>query len=120
MSFSSSPSAVTGRRYWHPATFCTVGIGYAFNIVGMILGAVIGSFILLPLLGVETLSYVLEISLCCLTVGILLKKRANLQTMVSIVSIAVVILILIPEFNWPLLSQGYYYNAIGRSLSGTC
>lgn len=87
-----------------------VGLGYAFNVFGMISGAIIGSFILLPWLGVEDLSYWVEGSLCLLSIVMLLYEKERIQTVLALIGIALISFLIVPNFNWSILTSGYFYN----------
>ncbi len=88
----------------------SIGIGNAFNILGMIIGAIIGSFLLFPLLGVENFALLIEIFLCSFTIILMIVKNSNKKIIFSMVSILLIAFILVPRFDWELLTSDFFYN----------
>lgn len=92
-----------------------LSFGYAVNILGLITGAVLGAFVILPLLGLEDMSLAL---FSLLVVSSLLLAsffcRKKVSTIFAIATISVTLFGLTPPWDWNILTSGYFYNRTGE------
>ncbi len=88
----------------------SIGIGYALNILGLMSGALLGSFILLPYLGIEHISQGLAIILFALSALLAISVTRQSQAAVAIIAIGGISMLIFPSFNWNLLTSGFFYN----------
>jgi spermidine synthase len=87
-----------------------LGAGYALNIAGLIAGALLGSFVLLPQYGVEAMGKILFVLLMACSVGLSLGFAWLPHAAVSLWVLAWIAVEIAPPYDWRLLTNGYFYN----------
>ncbi|HTL11742.1 MAG TPA: fused MFS/spermidine synthase, partial [Bdellovibrionota bacterium] len=117
------PSAILGAIFPAALSILTrdrsdaavaVGQGYALNIVGLLIGAVSGSFFLLPILGIDTMR-VITASCLLLFSGALATLILNglTQSLAPIV-LGAIALTVTPGFDRVLITSGLFYNRFNK------
>ncbi len=104
------PAASTVLTWNKEAASHTLGIGYALNISGLIFGAIISSFILLPHYGLEAVEKAAFFFLVAVSMYLCLSFYGRLPLAASLAIPAMMIFHLTPGYNWPLLTAGYFDN----------
>ncbi len=87
-----------------------LGVGYALNILGLITGAIGGAFFLLPSGGLESIGSAVFALLVLSTVLLLQNFRKQVSLMVCTVLLGGIFMLIIPGYDWSLLTAGYFYN----------
>ena len=107
MIFPAAISFLT-KEMTNPAKI--LGLGYALNIFGLIVGAIAGAFVLLPLFGIESIGIAIFMLLLISSVLLIyiLKKQTSL--VICSVLLGMVFYLVIPAYNWSLLTAGLFYN----------
>lgn len=88
----------------------TLGVGYALNILGLIAGAIAGSFALLPLAGLELMGRGLAgalVGMGAFYAAGLLRRPA---TALAALAAGFCVLQVTPRYDWGLLTSGFFYN----------
>ncbi|MCC7440875.1 MAG: fused MFS/spermidine synthase [Bdellovibrionales bacterium] len=109
--FPAALSQITRDRA-DPTT--AVGRGYALNVLGLLFGALSGSFLLLPVFGIESLRQVIGGALflaSAVTAAVLWKGGAR---PVAALTLGAVCLAVVPAFDPVLLTSGLFYNRFAR------
>jgi spermidine synthase len=87
-----------------------VGFGYAVNIAGLIAGSLAGSFVVLPLFGLEGMGWVASALLLATGVAIALLSRGLMALAPVLAAVGAFSWIVIPGFDPELLTSGVYYK----------
>jgi spermidine synthase len=95
----------------------SIGVAYAVNTVGAILGSFVAGFILIPFLGKENglrITACLQVAVCAVSIVYIIantgkKPRAAVLGAV-IVALSLLLLISFPSWNHKALSRGWYYR----------
>ena len=82
------------------------------NIGGVLTGAILGGFVILPHFGLDILSRALAVSLVLALFLIFQKSRASYLHAVPLGILAMIIVLASPSFEKTLLTSGYFYNRI--------
>ena len=106
------PAALSQLTMNHSADESTqaIGIGYALNISGLVAGALLGSFFLLPSLGVEAISLINALILIALSLFLNFQLKMSLLTPTLSLVIGAICIYMTPAFDWHLLTAGFFYN----------
>ena len=107
--FPAALSQLTRNQNTEEAT-STLSIGYAVNIAGLMTGALLGSFILLPYLGVEKISQCLVMLLFTLSAALAIGTAGLYQAAAATFLLGWIGVSVVPSFDWNLLTSGYFYN----------
>jgi spermidine synthase len=91
-----------------------VGYGTAVNIIGLVVGALLGSFVIVPFFGIEFLHRALVLSLFALSAALAAYSLSRPLAAAGLLLLAAVTHFAAPAFNWDLLTAGYFYNRSPR------
>lgn len=84
--------------------------GYATNIAGLMVGALLGSFLLLPYFGIENICRGLVVLLFALSGCLALSTQKRVPIAAAIWTMGLIGISIVPSFDWNLLTSGYFYN----------
>ncbi len=98
-------------------TSALVGVGTVVNLLGVIVGVLLGAFILLPKLGLDRLielNFMLLFFLSLFGFAKVIREKnsfASLQSLKAVgLAFSVAFFLFIPRIDWSLLTSGYFYN----------
>jgi spermidine synthase len=106
--FPAAIAAITRRK--GAAAPRALAVGYALNIAGLVVGALAGSFWLLPWLGIERLSDLLFLLLIATSAGLALSAEWVPQVAACVWAMGWIALHVLPPYDWNVLTSGYFYN----------
>ena len=89
-----------------------VGVAYGMNIAGVLFGAIVGGFVLIPMFGIDTLTRAL---VAILILSLLIVLERNRPQWINYAAVALLSLITynaLPPFDKTLITAGYFYNRI--------
>ncbi len=87
-----------------------LGLGYAVNILGLITGAFLGSFVMMPLFGMEAMGRMLLVGLAACGAAASLRIYWKPVNAVAYIMLALIAARVTPPFDKYLLTSGYFYN----------
>ncbi len=90
----------------------SVGLAYGMNIAGVLVGALVGGFVLIPVFGLDMLTKALTIVLLACLLIVLQRNRSQWIHFFSIALLGGVALNAVPPYDRTLLTSGYFYNRI--------
>jgi len=93
------------------ATF-SVGLAYGMNIAGVLFGAILGGFILIPIFGLNVLTKALLGILLVSLLIVLERKRPHWVNYASVALLSLIAFQALPPFDKTILTSGYFYNRI--------
>lgn len=101
----------------------SVGVVYASNTLGTIVGAAVAGFVLVPAIGVRDTvvgTALLELGLAVGVVAFVVEGRAAARGRVGVVlvAVAVLLLVLVPRWDVQLMNSGVYVNLPDRETKG--
>jgi spermidine synthase len=91
-----------------------VSAGYFVNILGLVIGAIVGANILIPILGIETLTVLISITLVLSGAAIAYTRQYRRLQIVPAVLVAVVLSYFI-SFDKSVMTSGLFYNRVKLS-----
>lgn len=110
------PLAISALAWDHSRPQYLLSRGYALNIFGLVLGSLLGTFVIMPSIGVEGISYTIFCLLVALSILMIVAHRKAAPKTHTGLSILVVLIITIPwvaifeSYDWYLLTAGLFYN----------
>lgn len=96
-----------------------VAMGSGLNILGLIMGALLGGFVLMPILGIEGLTKLVFLSLSMTSISILFTQQKRFLSGSIAFLLGAVVLQVSPKFDWYLLTSGFFYNRVPMIASET-
>lgn len=91
-----------------------IGWGFGLNILGILLGSLMGAFIILPHLGIDALNQLTLIGIFLITAVLAWSFGRGIHLVVSLFILLVTVLLVFPPFDRVLLTSGYFYNRSGK------
>lgn len=104
------PAATTILTWDKKDSARVLGIGYALNIFGLILGAIVGAFLIIPFFGIELLSAVIFAALIVTSLFLVWDHDKKIKVLAVILILGFVIPFVVPKYDWTLLTNGYFHN----------
>jgi len=107
MIFPAATTVITREKQFASKT---LGVGYALNIAGLITGAVVGAFYVLPYLGLETIGKIIFLLLVVITIILSWNFQRQILFIACMLLLASSLTFIIPSYDWNLLTAGHFYN----------
>ena len=89
-----------------------VGVAYGMNIAGVLFGAVVGGFVLIPVFGLDTLTRSLAAILLLSLLIVLERSRPQWINYAAVALLALITYQVLPPYDKTLITSGYFYNRI--------
>jgi len=96
-------------------TTLSVGVAYGMNIAGVLFGAILGGFVLIPVFGLDVLNKTLTSILLISLLIVLERRRPQWVNYASVALLALIVIQAVPPYDKTLLTSGYFYNRIKSS-----
>ncbi|HEY8278517.1 MAG TPA: fused MFS/spermidine synthase [Bdellovibrionota bacterium] len=90
----------------------SVGVAYGMNIAGVLAGAILGGFLLIPVFGLDTLTRAITAGLLVSLLILLESQRSRWIHYASVAFLGLIALKAPPPFERTVLTSGYFYNRI--------
>ncbi|MBF0207474.1 MAG: hypothetical protein HQK53_11350 [Oligoflexia bacterium] len=87
-----------------------IGRGYFYNIMGTLIGSILGSFVLIPSVGIEGLGLFVVVALIVQSAAITYGNQRQIVVTIGTLCVGVLAFLVFPRFDKSLMVSGYFYN----------
>jgi spermidine synthase len=92
-----------------------VAYAYALNILGVIIGSIIISFVVIPMIGIEGLKNLTPFIILLTPLYYFTVRNKSIYAAITLILFSILIIKIVPNVEKELLTQGYFYNRIKKT-----